>query len=311
MQIRQGLPYDRELEAAFPRIREAMSEIMRPRTAEEIVGDRAIDVSERTVPGPPGAPDITLAIFQPRIGVTNAPIMYYIHGGGMIGGDRCTVPSKHVEWVEQLAIVLVSVEYRLAPQHPHPALVEDCYAGLRWTYEHADEIGGDSTRIVIGGGSAGGGLSAATALLARDRGGPPLLAQYLQCPMMDDRSETVSMQQFDGLDGVFTRSANVAAWTAVLGEASGGPDVSPYAAPARATDLSGLPQAFIDAGSSEPFRDEAVDYATRLWAAGVQAELHIWAGGFHGFTALPTTQVAQAAEAAQLNWLTRVFSPPA
>jgi acetyl esterase/lipase len=234
--------------------------------------------------------------------------MYYIHGGGMTAGDRYTGARNFVEWVEQFEMVIVSPEYRLAPQYHHPALIEDCYAGLTWTYEHAAEIGGDPNRIAVGGASAGGGLSAATALLARDRGGPPLIAQYLGCPMMDDRSETLSMRQFDGLEGVFTRSANVAAWTAVLGDARGGPDVSPYAAASRATNLSGLPQAFIDAGSSEPFRDEAVDYACRLWAAGVQAELHVWAGGFHGFQAWRGSQLAQGCFAAQLNWLTRVFS---
>ena len=308
MTVVQGLPYDPELEAVFPAIQQAMTDSMHPKSGQALVEGREIELTERTVPGPPGESDIVMAVFRPK-GVTNAPIMYYIHGGGMMAGDRYTGAPNYLGWVEQLGIVLVSPEYRLAPQHPHPALVEDCYAGLQWTYEHAAEIGGDRDRIAVGGASAGGGLSAATALLARDRGGPPLIAQYLGCPMMDDRSQTVSMQQFDGLDGVFTRSANTMAWTAVLGDACGGPDVSPYAAAARATDLSGLPQAFIDAGSCEPFRDEAVDYASRLWAAGVQAELHVWAGGFHGFIALPTTQLAEAATAAQMNWLTRIFSP--
>ncbi len=308
MQVVQGLPYDSELEREFPRIHAVMMGSMTPKTPEEVVGNRAIEVNEQTVAGPPGDSDIALAIFQPRGGVTDVPIMYYIHGGGMTAGDRYTGASNFVEWVERFGIVLVSVEYRLAPAHPHPALIEDCYAGLKWTYEHAAEIGGDPTRIAIGGASAGGGLSASLALLARDRGGPPIIAQYLGCPMMDDRSETVSMLQFDGLDGVFTRSANVGAWTAVLGGACGGPDVSPYAAAARATDLSGLPQAFIDVGSSEPFRDEAVNYASRLWAAGVQAELHVWAGGFHGFIAVTDTQIGEASKAAQLNWLGRIFT---
>lgn len=307
MEAVQGLPYDPELEREFPRIQEAMMASMAPKSAHDLAGGRDIEVSEVTVPGPPGAPDIVLGVFRPR-GATNAPMMYYIHGGGMMAGDRYTGGDHFVDWVERFGIVLVTPEYRLAPAHPHPALVEDCYAGLQWTHDHAAEIGGDPTRIVVAGASAGGGLTASTVLLARDRGGPPVIAQLLACPMMDDRSDTISMQQFDGLEGVFTRSANIGAWTAALGDACGGPDVSPYAAAARATDLAGLPHAFIDAGSSEPFRDEAVDYASRLWAAGVQAELHVWAGGFHGYLAVEDTELGRATKEAQDSWLERIYS---
>jgi acetyl esterase/lipase len=173
---------------------------------------------------------------------------------------------------------------------------------------HAAELGVDPARVIVGGVSAGGGLSAAVALLARDRGGPALAGQLLICPMLDDRNNTPSARQMAGL-GVWDQSANNTGWTALLGDARGGPDVSPYAAPARATDLSGLPPAFVDVGSAETFRDEDVAYATRIWQAGGSAELHVWPGGFHAFFGMvPGASVSKAAIAAQRDWLRRLLA---
>ncbi|WP_343871236.1 alpha/beta hydrolase fold domain-containing protein, partial [Agromyces bracchium] len=145
------------------------------------------------------------------------------------------------------------------------------------------------------------------ALLARDRGGPALAGQMLICPMLDDRDQTISTRQIDGV-GVWDRTSNLTGWNALLGERRGGDDVSPYAAPARATDHTGLPPAFIDCGSAEVFRDEDVAYATSLWAAGVQAELHVWPGGFHGFDMMaPHAAISKAAPEARTNWVARIF----
>lgn len=224
-----------------------------------------------------------------------------------IVGDNRLGLEQFVAWAEELRAVVVSVEYRLAPETPHPGPVEDCYAGLTWTADHAAELGIDPDRIVIAGASAGGGLTAAVGLLARDRGGPALAGQMLQCPMLDDRNDTPSARQMTGA-GIWDSTANRTGWTALLGDARGGPDVSPYAAPARATDLSGLPPTFIDVGSAETFRDEAVAYASRIWQAGGTAELHVWPGGCHGFAALvPRAAISRAAVAAQLDWLRRVL----
>jgi acetyl esterase/lipase len=268
----------------------------------------AFEVAERQVPGPAGAPQISLTICRPAGVAAPTAAVYYIHGGGMImGNNRLGLPEL-LDYVQELGAAVISVEYRLAPETPHPGPVEDCYAGLVWTADHADEVGIDPERIVVAGGSAGGGLAAAVALLARDRGGPPLLAQLLMCPMLDDRNDTPSAQQMAGL-GVWDRTSNETGWTALLGAARGGPDVSPYAAPARATDLSGLPPAFIDVGSAETFRDEAVTYASRIWQAGGVAELHVWPGGFHGFAALaPQAAVSREANNAQRSWLRRVLA---
>ncbi len=257
--------------------------------------------------GPAGAPAVPLVACLPAQATAPTPCLYYIHGGGMMFGDsRSEVPGM-LDHAERLGAAVVSVEYRLAPETPHPGPVEDCYAGLAWTVAHAAELNIDPARVIVSGNSAGGGLSAAVALLARDRGGPALLGQLLMCPMLDDRNDTPSAYQMAGI-GIWDRDANEVGWTALLGAARGGPGVSPYAAPARATDLSGLPPAFIDVGSAETFRDEDVGYATRIWQAGGSAELHVWPGGCHSFTGVvPQAALSRDALAARLNWLRRLL----
>jgi acetyl esterase/lipase len=291
----------------IPLIREARSAVMPTLTDEDLRRGGAFEVTSRLVPGPAGAPDVPLLICRPTSAAAPTACLYHIHGGGMILGDNRTGLPGMLDHAEQLAMTVVSVDYRLAPETPHPGPVEDCYAGLSWTVEHAAELGLDPARVIVGGGSAGGGLSAAVALLARDRGGPALAGQLLACPMLDDRNDTPSSWQMAGR-GVWQHADNTVGWTALLGDARGGPDVSPYAAPARASDLSGLPPAFIDVGSAETFRDEDVAYATRIWQAGGSAELHVWPGGFHGFTLMvPEAALSRAAVAAQRDWLRRLL----
>jgi acetyl esterase/lipase len=283
---------------------------LRPQTNEELSRDGAFEITERRVPGPVGSPAITLLICQPTDAPTPTAAVYYMHSGGMIMGDTRRGLPQILDWAEELGVAVISVEYRLAPETQHPGPVEDCYAGLAWTAANAIRLGIDPSRIVAVGGSAGGGLAAAVALMARDRrGGPSLAGQMLMCPMLDDRNDTTSAVQLAGM-GIWDQSANEVGWTALLGAARGGPEVSPYAAPARASDLSQLPAAFIDVGSAETFRDEAVTYASRIWEAGGTAELHVWPGGFHGFPGLaPQAAVSQNAIAAQRNWLGRILAP--
>lgn len=315
-------PFDPELEQALMALppdrrgsirADRIPAIRRSRAALRLSDDalRAggrVEFEERTVPGPVGAPDIGVLILR-RAGEAphDAPGLVHLHGGGMILGDNRSGADALLPWVIEFGAVAVSVEYRLAPEHPHPAPVEDCYAGLAWTAQHAQELGIDPDRLAVVGTSAGGGLAAGVALMARDRGGPRLSHQLLFCPMLDDRAATASSQELDG-EGIWDRSSNATGWAALLGEAAGGPDVSPYAAPARAADLSGLPPAFIDVGTSETFRDEDLDYAARLCAAGVPVELHLWPGGFHGFTgAAPAAQLSREATAARAAYLRRAW----
>ncbi|WET80938.1 alpha/beta hydrolase fold domain-containing protein [Amycolatopsis sp. QT-25] len=225
-------------------------------------------------------------------------------------GDRFASVHPLVEWTLKYDAVAVTVEFRRAPEHPHPVPVEDCYAGLEWMAAHAEELGFDPGELVIFGGSGGGGFAAGVTLLARDRGGPVLSGQLLQCPMLDDRNETVSARRYDGV-GVWDRTSNPTAWTMVLGERRGTAEVSPYAAPARATELGGLPPTFIDVAAVEVFRDEAVAYASAIWAAGGEAELHVWGGAFDGFYDLaPETAVARSCVAARESWLERLLARP-
>lgn len=186
---------------------------------------------------------------------------YTANGGKIIQSAGMALGDIEKQWVAELGIVLVGISPRVGPEHPHPAQVEDAYAGLVWVTEHADELGIDRDNVMVYGKSGGGGIAAATALMARDRGGPALTHQILIYPMIDDREVTVSS---GSENATWPRASNRVGWGAILGDARGGPDVSPYAAPARATDLEGLPPTYMEVGGSEVFRDEDIDYATRL-----------------------------------------------
>ena len=230
----------------------------------------------RSVPGPDGEPDITVRIYRPTGAASDLAGIYYIHGGGMILGDVAGEDAAATLVCDQVGAVVVSVEYRLAPEHPHPAQVEDCYAGLVWMAKNAAELGVDPDRIAVYGASAGGGLTIATALLARDRGGPALRFMMPIYPMIDDRNETPSSHEITDI-GIWDRAGNIEAWAWYLG----GKDADQYAAPARAEDVSGLPPAFIDVGTVDLFRDEDIVFAQRLMQAGVPCELHVHPGSYH------------------------------
>lgn len=235
-----------------------------------------VTVSEAFAPSLDGAPDVRLKIYTPNGLESGAGAIFWIHGGGMVmlNADRddllCAIRSVvH-------GCVVVSVDYRLAPETHAPGLVDDCFAGLVWTAANADALGVNADRILIGGASAGGGLAAGTALRARDEGGPTLVGQLLVYPMLDHRNETPSSHAIQDLR-VWNRSANVAAWDAYLGGAA----PTPYSSPAVADDLAGLPPAHIAVGTFDMFHDEDVAYATALNRAGVGCELHVYPGAFH------------------------------
>lgn len=238
-------------------------------------------VEDHTVPGPDGAPDVLVRLYRPRDLPSPAAAFYWIHGGGMVMGNVAMSDDACAAIADELGIVVASVEYRLAPEHPFPAPLEDCYAGLSWLSRQAGELGIDRQRIAIGGGSAGGGLAAGLALLARDRGEVPIAFQLLVYPMLDDRGTTPSSQAVTD-PKVWNRAVNERAWDAYLGGRAGTEEVSPYAAPARATDLAGLPPAYLNVGDLDLFRDEDVAYAQALMRAGVPVELHVYPGAFHG-----------------------------
>ncbi|MBT2408456.1 alpha/beta hydrolase [Streptomyces sp. ISL-87] len=289
--------------------RQERDALVRPRpTVRDLQADGRFEVDELRVPGAPGGQDVTLVSARPAGIAGPLPLLYYMHGGGMIMGNAWSVlPQLLREWALTLELAVISVEYRLAPQARYPGPVEDCYAGFVWVAAHAAGLRIDADRIIIGGKSAGGGLAAALALLTRDRGGPTPIGQLLLCPMLDDRNNTYSSHQMAGID-TWDRTSNATAWQALLGDRYGAADLPPYAAPARATDLSRLPPAYIEVGSAETFRDEDVAYANAIWQAGGQAELHVWPGAFHGFdTFAPRSALSQDARNARSRWLRRIL----
>ncbi|WP_439658986.1 alpha/beta hydrolase [Lentzea sp. HUAS TT2] len=263
-------------------------------TDAELTRGGAVTFTEEDANGVP------VLVLRPAGG--DGPPVLHVHGGGMVAGNRRSDLHVLAEWVSELGVVLVSPDYRLAPEHPHPAPVQDCYRTLEWMERNGFRA------PVVAGTSAGGGLAAAVTLMARDHGGPAVRGQLLMCPMLDDRCETPSSHQF--LDGTtWVRASNITGWTALLGDARGGPDVSPFAAPARAADVSGLPPTYVDVGSVDVFRDEAVEYASRIWRAGGDAELHVWPGGCHGFDQLaPDAALSLRARAARMEWLGRIIA---
>ncbi len=254
------------------------------------------DVCEesRYVPGPTGAPEVRVLVVRPRERADAAPAILHMHDGGFVAGlpeySRATIAG----FAGELGAVVVSVDYRLAPETRFPGALEDCYAVLAWLVEHAAALDIDPARIAVSGESAGGGLAAGLSLLARDRGEYRIAFQHLVCPVLDDR--TALRKDLSPLVGEFiwTNASNHFAWSALLGKPPGGPDVSPYAAPARAADLSGLPTACIAVGALDLFVEENVDYARRLIGAGVPCELHVYAGAPHGFPMAWRSAVAQA-----------------
>jgi acetyl esterase len=252
-----------------------------------------VELETRTVPGPSGAPDVPVLIFSPVWRGEDRPALVYMHGGGFVLGDADGDKELPALLAAEVGAVVVSVDYRLAPEYPFPAAVEDCYAALTWLAGHADQFGIDKARIGIGGVSAGGGLAAGAALMARDQGGPALCFQFLDVPELDDRLETPSMRAFVDTP-LWNRPNAVESWRHYLGERTSADEVSPYAAPARAIDLAGLPPAYLTVCEFDPLRDEGIAYAQSLVQHGVPTELHLYPGAFHGSGGLvPTAELSR------------------
>jgi acetyl esterase/lipase len=288
----------------IPQMREAMAEMPMRELPPSTVEFRDV-VVEKTADG--AAPTVRVFGENPE---TARPCVYWMHGGGYMFGSALVPEPRLERWVDELGCVVVSVDYRLAPEHAYPAPLDDCYAGLAWTARNVDELGIDASRIVVAGASAGGGLAAGLTLLARDRGDFPVSHQLLIYPMIDDRNATASSQIVGA--PVWSRAANLLGWRAYLGRDPGGDDVPIYAAPARATDLSGLPPTFIAVGTLDVFRDEDVQYALRLLAAGVPTEVHVYAGAPHGFEMItPDARVSQRCQRDIDEALGRALHPSA
>jgi len=252
-------------------------------------------VEETSVPGLDGAPAVPMIVYRPEVQNGIVPAVLSIHGGGFFSGSIVGDLDGSASLARELGVVVVAVEYRLAPEHQAPAAVEDCFAALGWLHEEAGRLQVDPDRIAISGGSAGGGISAGLALMARDRGGPAICFQFLAIPELDHRLDTPSMRQFVDTP-MWNRHAAEQSWRWYLGTNLGG-EVSPYASPSRAADLAGLPPAYISVMEFDPLRDEGIHYGLSLLEAGVSVELHCFPGTFHGSGLVRTAAVSQRAEA--------------
>jgi acetyl esterase len=273
----------------------------------EIPGIETLEIEDRLVPGWEGDPDVRVRVYRPRARPAGpVPGVVMIHGGGFIIGSVEAEHGGAAMTALSTGAVVVSVEYRLAPEHPYPAAVHDCYSALRFLAVQADELGVDPARLAVLGTSAGGGLGAATALLARDLGGPALCFQMLHIPELDDRLETPSMRAFVDTP-MWSRPLAEQSWRAYLGPDVDRDDVSPYAAPARATDLSGLPPTYISTAENDPLRDEGILYGLRLLQAGVSVELHQFPGTFHGSALVASAVISKRAQTESVTVLRRAL----
>jgi len=244
-----------------------------------------IATEDRSIPGPKGSPNVIIRIYRPEKQTGSLPALLWIHGGGYMLGEIDQEDFTSKQFSLNAECVVVSVEYRLAPEHPYPAPLEDCFSALKWLSTHAGELKVDRTHIAIGGASAGGGLAAGLAILARDRAETEIKFQLLVYPMINDCNIAPASETLP--DALFwTRENNVIGWRSYLGCEPGGKEVSCYASAYRATDLEGLPAAYIAVGDIDLFAQEDIEYSRRLIAAGVPTELHVYPGGCHAFDML-------------------------
>ena len=274
------------------RARAGLAALIAPLNAS--VDTTGIVITDHDVRRSDGDGDLLVRVYAPEgdAPAKGRPALLDIHGGGFCVGDIDMEHGFAAGVARELGVVVATPEYRLAPEHPFPAGAEDCYAALRWLHSQAAAFGVDTARVGVGGQSAGGGLAAATVLLARDRGGPAVCFQFLGIPELDHRLETASMRAF--VDTPMWHRGNAElSWRFYLGAAPG--PVSPYASPAIADDLTGLPPAYVTTMEFDPLRDEGILYALRMMEAGVSVELHSFPGTFHGSAALPTAAVSRRA----------------
>ena len=277
--------------------------------------DDRVVVANRTIPGPPDHPELGVRVYTPKDAPgSGRPGVVFFHGGAFVLGDTYSEEYRCLRYAAGAGCVVVSIEYRLAPEDRYPAAVDDGRAAFAWTRANADELGIDPNRLAVAGSSAGGALAAALALAVRDAGDEVPAFQLLVYPVTDDRMDTPSMRAFDATP-LWTNLATAHMWQHYLGatgheRAKSSAAVSPYAAPARARDLSGLPPTYVVTAELDPLRDEGIAYAQRLMRSGVPTELHNVSGAFHGFDAVaPRTSLGRRALDEQVATLVRGLGP--
>lgn len=328
-------PYDPELSKALKELEKFVPSIITPTNlpkfqteqdalwtaAAALVGNN-FEHEEITIPGPDDN-SILLSIFRPPLSCPFGeavprprPCIVFFHGGGMLLTNRFLGVQVPLAWAKTCGAIVVTVEYRVAPKHPAPAAVEDCYAAVSWTFadENASRFGIDTTKILLAGLSAGAGLAVGVSLMIRDRAlfedRQRICGLVLISPMLDDRIDEDLRKQFSGVHTpIWSTESNEFAWRAILGHRYGDDSVSSYVVPGRATDVSGLPRTYLDVGSVDLFREQSLRFASRVWRTGGDLALHIWPGGFHAFdTFAPTAALSEMAIATRADWVREALS---
>jgi acetyl esterase/lipase len=306
-----GYPFDPELAAALAlQPQQSIEDLAAARALQaallaserdEVDGIDDLDIEDRVVPTRSEGPDVKVRVYRPPAFEGSLAGVLYLHSGGFVLGSVDAEHERAASLALDAGAVFVSVEYRLAPEHPYPAALDDCYAALCWMAASADELSIDPSRIAVVGTSSGGCLAAAVTLLSRDRGGPSICFQLLNSPTLDDRADTPSMIAFTDTP-IWDRQSAIVSWRHYLGEQRD--DVPYYAAPARAADLSGLPPAYIATSEFDPLRDEGIQYGLRLLQAGVTVEIHNFPGAYHGSEAVDTAEISQR-RLGDISWALR------
>lgn len=293
---------DPDIHTSRRSLADAMSRLPKPDTT-------GVTVVQREAPGSHGGQAVPITVYTPDNYARRACVLD-VHGGGFTMGSAAMNHAANIRIARQLGVPVVSVDYRLAPEHPFPAALDDCYSALRWVQSggHEDDLG--EVSIALHGFSAGAGLCAALALRARDADGPHITFQYLGCPLLDDRLDTRSMQEFTNTP-MWTRSMTASSWKSYLGPAHASSIAAPaYAAPARAGDLTGLPPTYLSVMTFDPLRDEGIAYAQRLIECGVPTELHLFPGTFHGSNLIHRAAISRRETSERIEVLRRGLSLP-
>jgi acetyl esterase/lipase len=273
--------------------------------ASSRLSDFDLEIEDRDIPSHGDEKTVVpVRIYRGRNVEGPSPVLLYLHGGGFFCGDLFSEQLQCAQYALNARCAVICVAYRLAPEDPFPAALNDCYRALEFVWDQSEALKFDRDLIAVGGSSAGANLAAAVALLSRDRGGPRICFQLLLIPALDDRLETDSAVQFTDTPD-FARSEAEVMWRWYLGENP--QDVSPYAAPARAKDLSGLPASYILCAGLDPLRDEGLSYANRLTESGVAVELHLVPSIPHGFASIPSAAISKRLLSEQVAVLRNVF----
>lgn len=304
----------------LPELRQALEQFPGFQLEENLEASRAmlrnppiekselVNTTSRMIQGAAG--EMLVKIYEPSQRTGNKlPAMLWIHGGGYVLGHPDMDDALCERFVQAANCVVASVDYRLAPEHPYPAAIEDCYAALLWMTDEAESLGIDLERVAIAGASGGGGLTAALALLVRDKGGPDLIFQMPLYPMLDNRNRTASSQEILADNATWNRTNNLTAWSMYLGEDASKNELSPYAVPARAESLAGLPPTYTCIGQLDLFRDETIEYVTRLAEAGVDVEFQLYPGSYHCFEVfVPQAEVSKRASQGYVDAMARALN---